>query len=73
VHNVATRQPCGTVSERLSSHNETVLHGRLVARRDDRAGLSLLKAIEWLASVMHSIECLASIIIIIIIIIITAD
>jgi len=45
----------------VSSHNETVPHGRLVARRHNSAGLSvLLKAIEWSASVMHSIECSAS-------------
>ena len=40
----------------VSSRNETVLHGRIVALRHNRVGLS----IEWPASVMHSLECPAS-------------
>jgi len=56
VHNVVTRQPCGTVLKRLcrratvvsSSYWKIFIHQKL-------------KAIEWSASVKHSIECTASV------------
>jgi len=50
VHNVATRQPCGTVSLRMCRP----------ARLSRRARTVLLKTIKWSASVVHSLECPAS-------------
>ena len=62
VHNVATRQPCSTVSlqlcRRATRPSRMVVTS--VVTRLQPCRTVLLKAIEWSASVMHSIECPAS-------------